>query len=89
MMNVLNGGVHADNPIDFQEFMIVPIGAPNYKEALRIGAEIFHVLKKGLKDAGPKTPKPQNPKWLNSLIHINSPINQRLNIVSHINQVQP
>ena len=55
MMNVINGGVHADNPIDFQEFMIVPIGAPNYKEALRMGAEIFHILKKGLKDAGYNT----------------------------------
>jgi enolase len=55
MMNVLNGGVHADNPIDFQEFMIVPAGAPNYKEALRMGAEIFHTLKKGLKDAGYNT----------------------------------
>jgi enolase len=55
MMNVLNGGVHADNPIDFQEFMIVPVGAPNFREALRYGAEIFHVLKKGLKDAGHNT----------------------------------
>ncbi len=55
MMNVLNGGVHADNPIDFQEFMIVPAGAPNFREALRMGAEIFHVLKKGLKDAGHNT----------------------------------
>ena len=55
MMNVLNGGVHADNPIDFQEFMIVPLGAPNFREALRYGAEIFHVLKKGLKDAGHNT----------------------------------
>jgi enolase len=55
MMNVLNGGVHADNPIDFQEFMIVPVGAPNFREALRMGAEIFHVLKKGLKDAGHNT----------------------------------
>ena len=55
MMNVLNGGMHADNPIDFQEFMIVPVGAPNFREALRMGAEIFHVLKKGLKDAGHNT----------------------------------
>jgi enolase len=55
MMNVLNGGMHADNPIDFQEFMIVPVGAPTFKEALRYGAEIFHVLKKGLKDAGYNT----------------------------------
>jgi len=55
MMNVLNGGVHADNPIDFQEFMIVPVGAPNFREALRMGAEVFHTLKKGLKDAGHNT----------------------------------
>jgi enolase len=55
MMNILNGGVHADNPIDFQEFMIVPIGAPTFREALRYGAEIFHVLKKALKDAGHNT----------------------------------
>ncbi|MDE2133886.1 MAG: phosphopyruvate hydratase [Alphaproteobacteria bacterium] len=55
MMNVLNGGMHADNPIDFQEFMIVPAGAPNFREALRMGAEIFHVLKKELKDAGHNT----------------------------------
>jgi enolase len=55
MMNVLNGGVHADNPIDFQEFMIVPVGAANFREALRMGAEVFHTLKKGLKDAGHNT----------------------------------
>jgi enolase len=55
MMNILNGGVHADNPIDFQEFMIVPAGAPNFREALRMGAEVFHVLKKALKDAGHNT----------------------------------
>jgi enolase len=52
MMNILNGGVHADNPIDFQEFMIMPVGAPTFAEALRCGAEIFHTLKKGLHDAG-------------------------------------
>jgi enolase len=52
MMNILNGGAHADNPIDFQEFMIVPVGAPSFAEALRCGAEIFHTLKKGLHDAG-------------------------------------
>src|SRR5205085_4886761 len=52
MMNILNGGVHADNPIDFQEFMIVPVGAPSFAEALRCGSEIFHTLKKGLHDAG-------------------------------------
>jgi enolase len=55
MMNVINGGVHADNPIDFQEFMIVPAGAPSYREALRMGAEIFHTLKKALHDAGHNT----------------------------------
>jgi enolase len=52
MMNILNGGAHADNPIDFQEFMVMPIGAPSFAEALRCGAEIFHTLKKGLSDAG-------------------------------------
>jgi enolase len=55
MMNILNGGVHADNPIDFQEFMIVPVGAPSFREALRMGAEIFHTLKKALHDAGHNT----------------------------------
>jgi enolase len=55
MMNVINGGVHADNPIDLQEFMIRPIGAPTYAEALRTGAEIFHALRKALKDAGHNT----------------------------------
>jgi enolase len=54
-MNIINGGMHADNPIDFQEFMIVPAGAPNYHEALRMGAEIFHTLKKSLHDAGHNT----------------------------------
>jgi enolase len=52
MMNILNGGAHADNPIDFQEFMIMPVGAPNLAEAVRCGAEIFHTLKKRLHDAG-------------------------------------
>ena len=52
MMNILNGGAHADNPIDFQEFMVVPVGAPSFAEALRCGAEIFHTLKKGLHEAG-------------------------------------
>jgi enolase len=52
MMNILNGGVHADNRIDFQEFMVMPVGAPSFAEALRCGAEIFHTLKKGLHDAG-------------------------------------
>jgi enolase 1/2/3 len=55
MMNVVNGGVHADNPIDFQEFMIVPVGAKTFAEAVRIGAEVFHTLKKALKDAGHNT----------------------------------
>ena len=55
MMNIINGGVHADNPIDFQEFMIMPVGAPSLREALRMGAEIFHTLKKSLHDAGHNT----------------------------------
>ena len=55
MMNVINGGVHADNPIDFQEFMIVPVGAPTFREALRMGSEIFQALKKSLHDAGLNT----------------------------------
>jgi enolase 1/2/3 len=55
MMNILNGGVHADNPIDFQEFMIMPVGAPTFAEALRAGAEIFHTLKSALKAAGHNT----------------------------------
>ena len=55
MMNVINGGAHADNPIDFQEFMIMPVGAPTFSESLRIGTEIFHSLKKALKDAGHNT----------------------------------
>jgi enolase len=52
MMNIINGGEHADNPIDFQEFMIVPVGAENITEAVRCGSEIFHTLKKGLHDRG-------------------------------------
>jgi enolase len=55
MMNIVNGGAHADNPIDFQEFMVMPIGAESFSEALRWGAEIFHTLKKALKDAGHNT----------------------------------
>ena len=55
MMNILNGGAHADNPIDVQEFMIAPVGAPNFAEALRMGAEIFHALKAALKAAGHTT----------------------------------
>src|SRR6188768_4455835 len=52
MMNIINGGEHADNPIDFQEFMIVPVGAQNIVEAVRCGSEIFHTLKKKLHDKG-------------------------------------
>src|SRR5579875_162144 len=52
MMNIINGGEHADNPIDFQEFMIVPVGADSIAEAVRYGSEIFHTLKKGLADKG-------------------------------------
>ena len=55
MMNIINGGVHADNPIDFQEFMILPVGAETFAEAVRIGSEVFHTLKKALKDAGHNT----------------------------------
>ncbi|HKB41515.1 MAG TPA: phosphopyruvate hydratase [Gemmataceae bacterium] len=55
MMNVLNGGKHADNNVDFQEFMIMPLGAPSFKEALRIGAEVFQVLKDVLHDRGLST----------------------------------
>ena len=55
MMNILNGGVHADNPIDFQEFMIIPLGAPSFREAVRWGAEVFHGLKAALKRAGHNT----------------------------------
>ncbi|MEO0063298.1 MAG: hypothetical protein RLZZ08_1858 [Pseudomonadota bacterium] len=52
MMNIINGGEHADNPIDFQEFMIMPVGADSLAEAVRWGAEVFHTLKKGLHDKG-------------------------------------
>ncbi|HXI07252.1 MAG TPA: phosphopyruvate hydratase [Bradyrhizobium sp.] len=55
MMNIINGGVHADNPIDFQEFMIMPVGAANFSEALRCGSEIFHTLRSELKKAGHNT----------------------------------
>ncbi len=55
MMNIINGGAHADNPIDIQEFMIMPVKAASMSEAIRIGAEIFHALKKQLKDAGLNT----------------------------------
>jgi len=52
MMNIINGGEHADNPIDFQEFMIMPVGADSIADAVRMGSEIFHTLKKGLHDKG-------------------------------------
>lgn len=55
MMNIINGGEHADNNVDIQEFMIMPVGAASFKEALRMGAEIFHALKKVLKDKGYNT----------------------------------
>jgi len=55
MMNILNGGVHADNGLDFQEFMVMPVGAPDFAEALRCGAEIFHALKSALHQAGLST----------------------------------
>lgn len=55
MMNILNGGSHADNRVDFQEFMVMPIGAPSFREAVRMGSEIFHNLKKVLKGKGYST----------------------------------
>ena len=55
MMNIINGGAHADNPIDFQEFMIMPVGASSIAEAVRMGAEVFHTLKGELKKAGHNT----------------------------------
>ena len=55
MMNVINGGAHADNPIDVQEFMVMPVGAESFSDSLRMGAEIFHSLRKALKDAGHNT----------------------------------
>ena len=55
MMNIINGGEHADNPIDFQEFMIMPVGAGSLADAVRMGSEVFHALKKGLHDAGHNT----------------------------------
>lgn len=54
-MNIINGGAHADNPLDFQEFMIMPIGAPTFAESVRMGAEVFHTLKKELQSAGHQT----------------------------------
>jgi enolase len=55
MMNIINGGAHADNPIDIQEFMVMPVGADSLAEGVRMGSEIFHALRKGLKDAGHNT----------------------------------
>jgi enolase len=55
MMNIINGGAHADNPIDFQEFMIGPVGASTFAEAVRMGSEVFHTLRKSLHDAGHNT----------------------------------
>jgi enolase len=55
MMNIINGGAHADNPIDIQEFMIMPVGAATCADAIRMGAEVFHTLKKGLSEAGHST----------------------------------
>src|SRR5690606_22081948 len=55
MMNIINGGEHADNPIDIQEFMIMPVGAEDIREAVRMGAEVFHTLKKELQAAGHNT----------------------------------
>jgi enolase len=55
MMNIINGGAHADNPIDFQEFMVMPVGAPNLAEAVRMGSEVFHTLRAALKKAGHNT----------------------------------
>ncbi len=55
MMNIVNGGAHADNPIDFQEFMILPVSAPTMADAVRMGSEVFHALRKQLKDAGHNT----------------------------------
>ena len=55
MMNVVNGGAHADNKVDFQEFMVVPVGAPSFSEALRTGAEVFHALKRTLHERGLST----------------------------------
>src|ERR687894_620670 len=55
MMNIINGGAHADNPIDFQEFMVMPVGAPSLEEAVRMGSEVFHTLRAALKKAGHNT----------------------------------
>jgi len=55
MMNILNGGAHSDNSVDFQEFMVAPYGAASFSEALRMGAEVFHTLKGVLKKKGYST----------------------------------
>ncbi|GAA1540489.1 phosphopyruvate hydratase [Dactylosporangium maewongense] len=55
MMNIVNGGAHADNPLDFQEFMIAPVGAPTFAEAVRMGSEVFHTLRRSLASAGHST----------------------------------
>ena len=55
MMNIINGGAHADNPIDIQEFMVMPVGAESFSDAVRIGSEVFHALKKALAKAGHNT----------------------------------
>src|SRR3982751_1037040 len=55
MMNIVNGGAHADNPLDFQEFMIAPVGAKTFFEAVRMGSEVFHTLRKSLGKAGHST----------------------------------
>lgn len=55
MMNIINGGSHADNNVDIQEFMIVPVDTPSFHEGLRMGAEVFHALKKILKEKGYNT----------------------------------
>ncbi len=70
MMNIINGGSHSDAPIAFQEFMIRPIGAKTFKEGLRMGAEVFHALKKVLKDRGLSTAKVDlHPSWKEPKMH--------------------
>src|SRR3954449_545071 len=63
MMNVINGGAHADNSVDFQEFMVVPAGAPSFSECLRMGDEVFHALKKTLHDRGQSTAEGRGGRW--------------------------
>ena len=75
MMNILNGGAHADSNVDIQEFMIAPIGAPTFREALRTGAEVYHALKSRAEEEGPvdrpgrrgrlraRTCRPTRPRW--------------------------